>query len=349
MTYSGPVLGLAIAIVCLTAGIPRSADAGQPSDAAYIALIERYQRGGDDAIVSMASLDAKTIESGARALSRLFEEAPTSASRGGVLLRAAVVAHTDAAITQRRGDQLIQWSPHLAVAERYVELLTLRNSDDQVAMNWWFVAIGAMHAQRNYAQAMTIAGRAVRVRGDRPEFALAAGITEELAWEWTHEQGFPSAFGGHLDEAEKAYRRVLAQQPHAIEARVRLGRTLTLRGDNESAVRTLAEVPESASPALVYLARLFEGDALQRLGREADARQRYDAAIRAYPHGQAAPLALAYLQYQEGARADAAGRIHESAFDRRVADDGDPWFWYSIGLGWSARAELDTLRAMVRR
>jgi tetratricopeptide (TPR) repeat protein len=340
-------LGLAIAIVCLTAGLRRPADAGPPpSDAAYIALIERYQRGGDDAVASIAALDAKAIESGERVLIKLVEEAPP---RGLVLLRAAIVAHTDAAITQRSAAQVIQWSPHLAAAERYVQLLMERNSDDPVALHWWFTAIGAMHAQRNYAQAMTIARLALRVGGERPEFLLAAGITNELAWTWAHEQEFRSDFKGSLDEAEKSYRRVLAREPAAIEARLRLGRILTLRGDNESAVRTLADVPDSAAPALVYLARLFEGDALERLTRTADARQRYDAAIRAFPQGQAAQLALAYSQYEDGARTDAAGRIHDSTSDRRVADDGDPWFWYSMGLGRGARAELEMLRAAVRR
>ena len=323
------------------AGSPRSADS-------YINIIERYQKGDDAALESLASLDAKTIEAGGRALLKVFEDAPTSASRGVVLLRAAIAAHTDAAITLRRQPQLIQWSPHMAAAERYVEELASRNWDDPVALHWWFIAIGAMHAQRNYAQAMATARRALRVGGERPEFFLAAGITHELAWVWTHEQGFPSPFGGSLDEAEKAYRRVLGAQPAAVEARVRLGRILTLRGENESAVSTLAEVPASAPPALVYLARLFEGDALERMAHGADARQRYDAAIRAWPQGQAAPLALAYSHYQDGARTDAAARIHDSASDR-VADDGDPWFRYSMGLGSGARAELERLRAMVRR
>jgi len=318
------------------------------AELSYIDTIERYQHGDDNALASMASMDAHAIESGERALMKLFEEAPTTESRGVRLLRAAIVAHTDTAIGQRSAEQLIQWSPHFSAAERYAEQLVGRNRDDPIAMRWWFVAIGAMQAQRNYAQAITLARRALRVGGERPEFFLAAGITHELAWVWTHEQGFPSPFSGSLDEAEKAYRQVLDAQPAAVEARVRLGRILTLRGENESAVGMLAGVPASAPPALVYLARLFEGDALERMAHDADARQRYDAAIRAWPQGQAAHLALAYLQYQEGARTDAAGRIHDSASDR-VADDGDPWFRYSMGLGAGARAELEMLRAMVRR
>ena len=349
LAYSGRVLGLAIAVGCLAAAIPHLADVGQPpSEAAYIALIEQYQRGDDDAIVALALLDSKTVDLVARALLKLSQD-PASGPRGARLLRAAVAAHTDAAVTQRTGQQAIRWDPHLDAAERYVEELARRNPDDPVAASWWRISIGAMHAQRQYDQAMKIVRQAERVVGERPELLLAGGMTNELAWVWAHEQGFHSAFSGSLDEAEKAYRRVLAEQPAAVEPRLRLARVLTLRGDNESAVRTLADVPDTVAAPVWYLARLFEGDALERLGRDADARQRYEAAAKAVPLGQAAQLALAYSQYQGGARDDAAGRIRDSVSDSRPPEDADPAFRYSLGLGWAARAQLEALRAMVRR
>ena len=349
MPYSDRVVRLAIALLCVTACGPRFAAAGQaPSGAAYIALIERYQGGDDDVIVPLASLDPKTVDTGVRALLRLSED-PASAARAVRLLRAAVAAHTDAAVTQRTGQQVIQWYPHLDAAERYVEDLARRNQDDPVVATWWRISIGAMHAQRQYDQAIKIVRRAERVVGQRADLLFADGITNEVAWVWTHEQNFFSAFSGSLEDAEKAYRRVLAQQPAALDARLHLARVLTLRGDNASAVRTIRELPDTAPPPVVYLARLFEGDALEHMGRSDDARQRYEAAIKAVPLGQAAQLALAYSQYQGGARDDAAGRIRDSASDRRAPDDADPAFWYSMGLGWGARAELEALREMVRR
>jgi tetratricopeptide (TPR) repeat protein len=279
----------------------------------------------------------------------MFEEQPSAGSRGTRLLRAAIVAHTDTAISRRSGLTAIAWSPHLATAERYVEALAARDRDDPVAVHWWFVAIGAMHAQRNYAQAMTTARRAMRVCGERPEFLLATGVTHELAWVWEHEEGYRSPIDGSLQEAEKDYTRALEQEPTFIELRVRLGRVQTLRGNNASAIQTLAAVPDSAPTALAYLARLFEGDALERLSRSAEAQVRYQAAIRLAPQAQSAQLALAYSQYQDGARANAAGRVHDSMSDRRAADDGDPWFWYSMGFAWLARTDLESLRSAVRQ
>lgn len=109
-----------------------------------------------------------------------------------------------------------------------------------------------------------------------------------------------------------------------IEARLRLSRVQTLRGETASAVRTLGEIPDSAPPVLLFLARLFEGDALERQGNIADARTRYESAIRLLPQGQSAQVALAFTQYQDGARAEAASRVRDTAADRRAADDGDP-------------------------
>jgi len=206
-----------------------------------------------------------------------------------------------------------------------------------------------MHAQRNYAQAMIAANRARQTCGDQPEFLLAAGVTNELAWAWEHEEGFRSPFDGSLNDAEKLYARLLTLGPASIEARVRLGRVQTLRGDTASAVRTLREVPDSADPVFLFLARLFEGDALERQGNVAEARKQYEAAVTIIPRAQSAQVALAYAQYQDGARVDAAGHVRETTGDRRATDDGDPWFWYSMGFGPLAHPELAALRALVRR
>jgi tetratricopeptide (TPR) repeat protein len=325
------------------------ATAQTPSESRYIQILERYQKGDDDVVPILASLDDKAIEAGEHAVVKAFEEAPIPSSRGARLLRTAIVAHTDAAIRGRSASTPIPWSPHLSTAQRYVERLAAKTRDDPVALQWWLTAIGAMHAQRNYAQAMTTARRARQVCGERPEFVFAIGVTNELAWVWEHEENFHSPFSGSLDDAEKNYAQVLALDPALIEARIRLGRVRTLRGDTQSAARTLAAVPDSAGPALVYLARLFEGDALERQGSLAEARKRYDAAVRLRPQGQSALLALAYSEYQDGARPEAVGHVRETAANRVAADDSDPWFWYSLGLAWVANPAFAALRAEVRK
>jgi len=313
-----------------------------------VSAIEQYQHGDDTVVARLASLDVRAVESGERALVAALKQVPDAEGRVR-LLRAAIVAHTHTAIAARKGASAISWAPHLSAAERYVERLSVMNSDDPVARGWWIVAIGAMHAQRNYAQAMTLSNRARQVCGERVEYVLASGITHELAWVWTHDEGFPSPFSGSLDDAEKSYERALAMDATVVEARVRLGRVRVLKGSYDAAVRTLDEVPASAVDALQYLAWLFAGDALEHLGKLTDARMRYEAAVRLLPRAQSAQLAVAYSQYQDGARTEADVRVREFAADRRAPDDGDPWFWYVLGLGAFAQPELDKLRTVTRR
>jgi len=349
-SYSWRVLTCLLAMACLVengaAPGPKAA-AQRPAGSSYVQIIERYQQGDDDVLKLLTPLDAKAIESGEWALLKTLERVPPS--RGVGLLHAALMAHTDAAIVGRIGPTLIQWYPHLAMAQRYAELLASNNQQDPVAARWWLIVIGAMHAQRNYAQAMTLVNRALKTSGERAEYIFAAGITNELAWAWKHDAGFPTPFSGSLDDAEKAYGRLLATNPGLIDPRVRLGRVRILRGNNGGAIQTLAEIPDTVEPVLAYLARLFEGDALERQGSVEEARKRYERAIRLVPQAQSARLALAFTEYQDGARADAAARVRDTAADRGAADDGDPWFWYAMGFGAVAQSELTALRALVRQ
>ena len=313
----------------------------------YVSVLEQYQLGDDSVVRWLARLEAPMLEGKERALVKAMEQMEDPASRVR-LLRAAILAHTDAAILARNG-LAISWTPHLSAAQRYVERLAAMNRDDPVALRWWIVVIGAMHAQRNYAQAISAAARARQVCGERVEYVLAAGVTNELAWAWQHEEGFPSPFHGSLDDAEKSYERALAMDATLVEARVRLGRVRLLKGSYDGALRTLEEVPASAGDALQYLAWLFAGDALEHLGKVTEARTRYEAAARLLPHAQSAQMALAYNQYAGGARTEADGRVREFATDRRGRDDSDPWFSYLLGLGAFAQPQLDKLRAVVRQ
>ena len=121
-------------------------NAQSPSESRYIQILERYQKGDDDAVSILASLDAGAIEAGERAVLKAFEETPMPSSRPARLLRAAIVAHTDAAIGGRIAPAPIPWWPHISAAQRYVERLASKTRDDPVALQWWLIAIGAITA-----------------------------------------------------------------------------------------------------------------------------------------------------------------------------------------------------------
>src|SRR5258705_2940316 len=152
-------------------------------------------------------------------------------------------------------------------------------------------------------RARELARAAHESAGDSPELWLAAGVTEEMAWTMSHSDGYHGLIAGDLKEAESAYRKALAAQPDLVEARLRLGRVLTLRGDFDGALRELAALRSIEDGGFRYLAHLFSGDALERCGRSPAAEQRYIAAFAALPEGQSARLALAHLRHAAGARA----------------------------------------------
>jgi tetratricopeptide (TPR) repeat protein len=137
--------------------------------------------------------------------------------------------------------------------------------------------------------------------------------------------------------------------PSLVEARVRLGRVRTLRGDSGSGLRVLTEVRAPADRALVYLARLFEGNALEHQGSLEEAERRYDAAIELLPRAQAAHIARAHARHLRGARPEAADEVRATASDRQVNDDADPWFWYGLGFAWRIPGLVEELRTMVRQ
>jgi tetratricopeptide (TPR) repeat protein len=185
--------------------------------------------------------------------------------------------------------------------------------------------------------------------GDSPELWLAIGVTEEMAWTISDDAGVEYSFNGNLQDAESAYRRALAGQPDLVEARVRLGRVLTLRGAIDESLRVLGAIGAGEDAESRYLARLFEGEALERSGKVAEAEQRYFAAFAAVPRAQSARLALARLRHLNGQRAEATATVRATAEDRGAADDTDPWFWYTRGLLWRAPEYLQGLRATVER
>jgi hypothetical protein len=102
-------------------------------------------------------------------------------------------------------------------------------------------------------------------------------------------------------------------------------------------------------PESRYLARLFEGEALERSGKVAEAEQRYFAAFAAVPRAQSARLALAHLRHLNGQRAEATATVRATAEDRGATEDTDPWFWYARGLLWRAPEYLQGLRATIER
>ncbi len=151
-----------------------------------------------------------------------------------------------------------------------------------------------------------------------------------------------------LDEAIATFRAALAADPGRVEARLRLGRLLVLRGNPEAAIAELDRARAAAgSSAQRSLAHLFLALAHERADRPAAAREAYAEAAREAPASQAAWLGLARVADPLGDREAA-----QEALARALQPQGegrDPWAEYRVGTVESRWRVLESLRGEYRR
>jgi tetratricopeptide (TPR) repeat protein len=151
-------------------------------------------------------------------------------------------------------------------------------------------------------------------------------------------------------EAESLFRRALAADGSLVDARVRLGRLLLLRGRDAEAATMLAQaVADSRDPAVTYLSHLLAARADERLGNLDEATAHADAALALFPGAQSALVAKSHVALQ---RADAAGALDPinrlAQRDSRVPPR-DPWSEYYLGAGRDSSALLSALWSSIGR
>ncbi|MCR4373696.1 MAG: hypothetical protein NUW22_02490 [Acidobacteria bacterium] len=160
---------------------------------------------------------------------------------------------------------------------------------------------------------------------DEMRIQLAKAIAIE--WRWPR-------------DAVPAFLALVEHPDVGAEARVRLGISQTRTGRHAEAVTTLRRAEqETRDPHLVYLARLFRGQAFEALKRTKDAETAYRSAVLTIPGAQAAANALAGLLAADGRRLEAQQLIARTLATKpmpvdpwRVYVHGDDRFWpYLIG------------------
>ena len=149
-----------------------------------------------------------------------------------------------------------------------------------------------------------------------------------------------------LREAERLLRQALRENARLIEARVRLGRVLLLRGRHDEAAGELRQAAAAADEDLLrYFVALFLGAAEEALGNEERAAASYARAAELYPTAQSPHLALSALARRRGDRAGALDALQRT-FDLSKVDSErqDPWWTYHLAHGRNAEALLAELR-----
>jgi tetratricopeptide (TPR) repeat protein len=154
-----------------------------------------------------------------------------------------------------------------------------------------------------------------------------------------------------LAEAEKHFRRAAAADRSFVEASVRFGRVLTLRGRTHEALPALRRVAGHGTDDVVkYYGWMFYGAALTQAGLLDEALQAFRAAAALYSAAQSPQLAISQVAADAGDPAltrAALERVFASAVDSRR---DDPWFDYFRASGRddeaARRAFADRVRAL---
>ena len=179
--------------------------------------------------------------------------------------------------------------------------------------------------------------------------ALASSQVQEFVRSATPPMGITVTVGSTRTErgrAETLFRRSLSIDPRNAEARLRLGRVLSLQDRHLDALNELrrvdASVPADASaPAVLQdYGSLFAGDAAEALGRMEEARAAYERAAALYPKAHSPRFALSQLAARAGDTIAASQTLELVLSGPDPAPDDDPFWTYLEAAGRDADALL---------
>lgn len=242
---------------------------------------------------------------------------------------------------------------HLAIA-RY---LTGRVEKDPKPLGWvrdWYIAtIASQQSEQQYGSEHLREALRVLPR-DAQLLLLAGGEHEALASPSVQlfraeakSSNIVVPVGSAKEElnlAERFFKQAIDFDPTLIEARVRLGRVLGLRGRHAQAADHLrVAVKEAADPQLHYYAGLFLGAELVQLNDRAGAREAYERAAGIYPRAPLPRLALAQIAWRDGDLQKMNSSL-DGALPGEVDEAADPWQAYHVAHGREAALRLAAVR-----
>jgi hypothetical protein len=153
----------------------------------------------------------------------------------------------------------------------------------------------------------------------------------------------------HLADAASYLRKALAAEPQLLEARLRLGRVLSLQGREDQARAEYEAVEHGASEAATrYLAALFQGRLHERQRRFPQAAEAYGRAAGYLGSCPTAYLALAHAIDAMGDRARVSDLLDHALQPVDLAAPSDPWWTYLMGHFHEAEPLYHELQAEVR-
>jgi len=299
------MLRACIAALALTAGVALVAAQTQTRPDVYAAAVARYQHGDLDgaarAVAGWRSADFRDV------LGRL-----AASPDAWKQLEAAAMLHTDLVVQEREVEDA-RIALHIGVADAIVGRLTAfrttvdSDTRDGIAAfqeRWYELGASVFLAMTAPEQADVLLGHGLRLFKRSARLRMYAGIVEEMRAHILdgnlHDPRVIAMMAGSAARrrivlAEHAYQDALEIDPTLAEARVRLGRMLSLRHELKPARREL-EAAEAAAPdpRTKHLAHLFLGALSEVEQNLPAARDHYAAAAQLFPRAQTALVALSY-------------------------------------------------------
>jgi tetratricopeptide (TPR) repeat protein len=242
-------------------------------------------------------------------------------------------------------------SNHWKFARRLLDMVMPKPSSDHAVLDWYRASSSAL--LRDFQMHADHFDQALRLFPDDPLLLMFAGsLHEDLASARVQEfirsavvpPGVTLRVGSsktELERAEALLRRSVKIDARAPDARVRLGRVLSLQTRYADALTELRQLDASAPQMLQYYAALFTGDAAEALGRRDDARAAYGPAAKLYPQAQAPRFALSQLALRDGDTPGAV-KVLENVLSMasKSAADNDPFWTYHTAAGRDTAALL---------
>jgi len=318
------------------------------------ALVELYRDDPDGAVAELGRWDLRAVE---RQIARI-DSRPRSR-------RAAIMLHTEMALTDLAQRRHERGELHLAVAAANLDLLS--DGGDDFRRRWHVGVAAHLLLGLDFLSAEPIIRRAVEAWPDDPDVLVVRGASHEFVASIPLPAP-PDPFQPdnsrarralqreradrrrRLERAAKAYRSALVSDEQHAEAHLRLGRVLQIEGKDAEARRELSWVTDHArTPDLTYLAALFLGRMDEDAGDLRAAEARYRLATKALPGIQSAAVALSHLLARRGDARSARSVAHAGLdAQRELPVDSDPWWFYPHGNPTFVEAQIAKLRHEAR-
>ena len=349
---SGFVPVLAAAIVC-------SSVTTAAQSVTYLEAVAAYASGDRrGALAALATMSQQEISAQANGFfDQRIERAPLWLPRA----KAAAMMHTEAWLDGGDLAVLLIRNVHFEAARSIVRAIDRVRTeggpvkgDPLFVRDWYLLAVSHLHGHGAVGISRGILAEVRRLFPADPQVMLASGADHEMVS--IISTGFLNRYdpGGGRGGSEKVvmekelesaigyYRQALPLP----EARVRLGHVLFRRGQLAAAAEELERArQQTLQPQLRYLANLFLGLIETERDHRARAIELFTEALRLYPTGQAAQLAMSEAAYLDGRLSEAAGIVTKLLQTRGKKD---PWWPYVSGEFWHLEYRLNALRQGAR-